>query len=108
VNFNGGLDLPAIIYAFWEPFVAWGIIASLLVVFRERFNAPSAVWKRWGAQAYGAFIVHAPIVVALSVALSSATIPPALKFIIVGASSIVASFVVAAAVLRLPGARRVI
>jgi fucose 4-O-acetylase-like acetyltransferase len=108
VNFNGGLDLPAIIYAFWEPFVAWGIIASLLVVFRERFNAPSEVWKRWGAQAYGAFIVHAPIVVVLSVALSGATIPPALKFIIVGAASIAASFGIAASLLRLPGARRVI
>jgi fucose 4-O-acetylase-like acetyltransferase len=108
VNFNGGLGLPAIVYAFWEPFVAWGVIASLLVVFRDRFNAPSEAWTRWGAQAYGAFIVHAPIVVAMSVAMSGVTLPPALKFIVVGTVSVLASFIVAAALLRLPGARRVL
>jgi len=44
VNFNGGLGLAAVVYAFWEPLVAWGVIASLLVVFRDQFNAPSAAW----------------------------------------------------------------
>jgi fucose 4-O-acetylase-like acetyltransferase len=108
VNFNGGLGLPAVVYAFWEPFVAWGVIALLLVVFRERFNAPSQLWQGWGAQAYGAFIVHAPIVVGLSVVLASWSVPPALKFVVVGAAALMASFAVAAALLRLPGARRVI
>jgi glucan biosynthesis protein C len=78
------------------------------VVFRDRFNAPSAAWQRWGAQAYGAFIVHAPIVVGLAVALAGWALPPLLKFVIVGASGIAASFAIAAGLLRLPGARRVI
>lgn len=108
VNFNGGLGLATVVYAFWEPLVAWGVIASLLVVFRERFNAPSAAWQRWGAQAYGAFIVHAPIVVGLSVALAGSALPPLLKFAIVGASGIAASFAIAAGLLRLPGAGRII
>lgn len=108
VNFNGGLGLAAVVYAFWEPLVAWGLIASLLVVFRDRFNAPGGAWQRWSAQAYGAFIVHAPIVVGLSVALSGWVLPPLLKFVIVGAGGTVASFLVAAGSLRLPGARRVL
>jgi peptidoglycan/LPS O-acetylase OafA/YrhL len=108
VNFNSGLGLPAVVYAFWEPFVAWGVIASLLVLFRDRFNTPSPAWQRWGAQAYGAFIVHAPILVGLSVALAGWAVPPALKFAVVGAGAIVASFAVAAGLLRLPGAQRVI
>jgi fucose 4-O-acetylase-like acetyltransferase len=108
VNFSGGLGLPAMVYAFWEPFVAWGVIAWLLVVFRERFNAPSAAWQRWGEQAYGAFIVHAPIVVALSVALAGWAAPPLLKFAVVGASAIAVSFAVAAALRLIPFAQRVI
>lgn len=108
VNFNGGLGLAAVAYAFWEPFVACGVMASLLVVFRDGFNAPSDAWQRWGAQAYGAFIVHAPIVVALAVALAGWALPSLLKFAIVGASGIAASFAVAAGLLGLPGARRVI
>jgi hypothetical protein len=108
VNFNGGLGLAAVVYAFWEPLVAWGVIASLLVVFRDRFNAPSTAWQRWSAQAYGAFIVHAPIVVGLAVALAGWALPPLLKFAIVGTGGIAASFAIAAGLLRLPGARHVI
>lgn len=108
VNFAGGLGLPAVVYAFWEPFVAWGVIATLLVRFRERADAPSARWQAWGAQAYGAFIVHAPVLVGISVALASWDVWPLLKFGVVGSFSVVASFVMAALLLRLPGARRVL
>ncbi len=108
VNFNGGLGLPAIVYAFWEPFVAWGVIAWLLVTFRERFNTPSAVWQRWGGEAYGAFVVHAPLVVAASVALAGWTAPPLLKFAVVGLTGVLGSFVIAGCLLKLPGARRVL
>jgi hypothetical protein len=108
VNFNGGLGLPAIVYAFWEPFVAWGVIAMLLVLFHERFNAPNPAWQRWSAQAYGAFIVHAPIVVGLSVVLAGWTAPPALKFVIVGVAATVSSFAIAGGLLKLPGLRRIL
>ena len=108
VDFNGGLGLPAVVYAFWEPFVAWGVIASLLVVFRERFNAPSPAWQAWGAQAYGAFIVHAPIVVGASVALAGWPAQALVKFGVVGGVSVVASFALASLLLKVPGARRVL
>jgi fucose 4-O-acetylase-like acetyltransferase len=108
VNFNGGLGLPAIIYAFWEPFVAWGIIASLLVVFRDRFNTPSPAWQSFGEQAYAAFIVHAPVLVGLSVMLAGWAAPPALKFAVVGSAAVFASFALAAMLRKLPFAQRVI
>lgn len=108
VNFNGGLGLPAVVYAFWEPFVAWGVMATLLVLFRERINAPSAVWQAWGALAYGAFIVHAPVVVGASVALAAWEAWPLLKFGVVSSVSVIASFALTSLLLRLPGARRVL
>jgi peptidoglycan/LPS O-acetylase OafA/YrhL len=108
VEFGGGLGAAAVVYAFWEPLVAWGIIAGLLVTFRERFDAPSARWQRWGAHAYGAFIVHAPVLVALSVLLAGWAAPPLLKFAVVGSASIAASFAIAGALRRLPGVDRVL
>lgn len=108
VDFSGGLGMPAVVYAFWEPLVAWGIIAGLLVIFRRRFNRPSAHWQAWAHQAYGAFIVHAPIVVALAVVSASWPLPPLVKFVVIGSAGVVASFAVAAMLLRLPGVRRVI
>ncbi len=108
VNFNGGLSLPAVVYAFWEPFVAWGLIAWLLVVFRAKFNSPSPTWHPWASQAYGAFIIHAPVLVAISVALSGWSAPALLKFVVVGVASIIVSFAATGIVLKLPLARKVL
>jgi fucose 4-O-acetylase-like acetyltransferase len=108
VNFNGGLGLPAVVYAFWEPFVAWGIIASLLYVFRTRFNTASARWSRWGSQAYGAFIVHAPVLVGVSVLAADWKGPVLLKFVGVTAAATALSFAIAGWLRRLPGANRIL
>jgi len=37
-NFPGGLSWTAIFYAFWEPFIAWGVIAAWLLLFRRYMN----------------------------------------------------------------------
>lgn len=108
VDFNGGLGGAAVLYAFWEPFVAWGIMAFLLVQFRQRFNAQSLRWKRWGEEAYGAFVVHAPVVVALSVLLAPWPAPPLLKFGLVAGLGTALSFLLARALRALPGVARVL
>ncbi len=108
VNFNGGLSLPAVVYAFWEPFVAWGVIAVLLWQFRTRFNQPSERWQGWSDRAYGAFIVHAPVIVGLAVGLRGWSAPPLVKFAAVAVAGTVLSFTLAGLLRRLPGARRVI
>lgn len=108
VNFNGGLSIASILYAFWEPFVAWGIIAALLLKFRQRFNDRDPRWRRWGESAYGAFVVHAPIVVALSVLLAPWPAPPLLKFCLVGVAGTVLSFLTSRALRALPGFARIL
>ena len=108
VDFNGGLGLAAVVYAFWEPLVAWGVIARLLVGLQARVQTTSARWQRWDANAYGAFIVHAPVVVGLSVALAGWALPPALKLLLVLVGSTLLSFSLAGWLRRLPGATRVL
>jgi Acyltransferase family len=108
VNFSGGLGLTAVVYAFWEPLVAWGIIASLLYTFRTRFNRPNERWGRWSNQAYGAFIVHAPVLVGLSVLAAGWRGPALLKFLAIGSASTALSFWIAGRLRRAPGATRVL
>lgn len=108
LNVNGGFSLPSITYAFWEPFVAWGVIALLLWQFRVRFNHPSATWEAWGGCAYGAFIVHAPIIAALAIALRGWDAPALLKFIVVAICGVGMSFALAGLLRRLPGARQIL
>lgn len=78
------------------------------MLFRERFNTASARWQRWAGQAYAAFILHAPVLVAVSVALSALALPALLKFVLVGACASVLSFAIAGGLLRVPGVRRLL
>ena len=107
-NFGGGLSFPAILYAFWEPFVAWGIIAAYLVWFRSYGNRPSQVWEYLGARAYAVYIVHAPVLVAIGVLLRGWQAPAMAKFAVVGALACLGSVALSSLVLRIPGARRVV
>jgi len=108
VNFSGGWSGPAASYAFWEPFVAWGVMALLLWQFRRRFNMPTPLWQRASQAAYAAFIVHAPVLVACSLLLQPWQAPALLKFLAVSALAITASFSLGAALRALPGLRRVL
>jgi peptidoglycan/LPS O-acetylase OafA/YrhL len=107
-TFGGGFSFPSVLYAFWEPFVAWGVIAAYLVWFRERGNQASRVWEYLAACAYTVYIVHAPVLVAIGVALKSWQAPAMAKFAVVGPIACLASLLVSSVVLRIPGARRVV
>lgn len=107
-GFAGGWNTLAVLYAFWEPFVAWGIILYLLLKFRKSFNCGSWL-SRWVAErSYTVFIIHPPILVGTSLALHSWTAPPLLKFIIVGGLTCIFCLVVASLLLRLPYSRRIL
>ena len=89
--------------------MAWGVIALLLLLqFRVRFNRPSVAWQAWGDRAYGAFIVLAPVIVTLAIALRGWEAPALLKFAVVASTGVMQSFGLAGVLRRLPGARQVL
>ena len=71
INFGGGMSWQAILYAFWEPLVAWGLMCLWLLVFRARMNQPSAFWDWLNRRAYAVYIVHPAGAGGDSAALSS-------------------------------------
>lgn len=107
-NFSGGLSWPAIVYAFWEPFVAWGIIAAWILVFRSRMNQPSALWTWLGRRAYAVFIIHPPVLVGVSLLLRTWQAPALLKFGVAGALSCIFCWLLSDPLVRLPGVRKVV
>ncbi|WP_137112629.1 acyltransferase [Rhodobacter sp. SY28-1] len=70
-RFETGFSVAAVAYAFWEPFVALGAIAGLIFWSQRRGNRAAAFWSWAAANSYGAFILHAPILVAVSRALDA-------------------------------------
>jgi hypothetical protein len=104
---HGGWTLPVVVYAFWEPFVACGIL--LMLLWRSRIAKQSwSFLTRLAPLCYGAFIIHAPIVVSLGLLLSSWQVSGLLKFVCAGAIAALLSFILASLLIRLPGARRIL
>ncbi|MEH3103729.1 MAG: acyltransferase [Sphingomonas phyllosphaerae] len=107
-GFEGGMNLNAFYYALWEPCVATGVILGLLVWARRRSPAASPTTEWLAAGAFGAFIIHPPVLVALSVMAASWHAAPLLKFLLVGLAACGASFALAGLARTVPGIRRVI
>ena len=105
---SGGNRLLDIVYAFWEPAVAWGVIAMLLHRFRQPAGPPGALWPVLGRRAYAVFIVHPPVVVAVALAWRAVPAPALLKFAVTGALSVALCLLLAGALLRLPLLRRLL
>jgi peptidoglycan/LPS O-acetylase OafA/YrhL len=107
-NFSGGLSWPAIMYAFWEPFVAWGLIAAWLLVFRAHMNRPSALWAWMNRRAYTVYIIHPLLVVGVALLLRNWHAPALVKFAATGCLACIACWLAADPFVRLPGVRRVV
>jgi peptidoglycan/LPS O-acetylase OafA/YrhL len=107
-NFVGGLSWPAILYALWEPFVAWGLIAAWLLVFRARMNRPSTLWSWITRRAYAVYIIHPPVLVGISLLLHHWIAPALVKFLFTGTLACIACWLLADPLVRLPGVRRVV
>lgn len=107
-NFSGGLSWPAIFYAFWEPLLAWGLIAAWLLLFRAKMNAPSAFWAWLNRRAYAVYIIHPPVLVGVSLLLHPWIAPALVKFASTGVLTCSAAWLLADPLVRLPGLRRVL
>ena len=108
VNFGGGFSWAAILYALWEPLVAWGLIASWLLLFRRYMNQPSAFWDWLNRRAYAVYILHPPILVSIALLLHHWSAPALLKFSVTGTLACVACWLIADPFVRCPGIRRIV
>ncbi len=108
LEFAGGINVQAFVYAMWEPFVGLGIIFFLLKRFAERHNTTSPLKQTLSNTAFTAYIIHPVIIVAISLAFVGLPLYPTLKFIIVAALSVVACFAASWAIRKIPYADRVL
>ncbi len=107
-RFETGFSAAAVVYAFWEPLVALGAIAMMIGWGQRRGNRAQAAWAWAAANSYGAFLLHAPVLVAVSRGLDSLGSPHALAMPVAVAATATVAFG-ATALLRQSGTvRRVI
>jgi len=107
-NFSDGFSWTAILYALWEPFVAWGMICLWLLFFRERMNQPSAFWDWLNRRAYAVYIIHPFFLVGIALLLHGWVAPALVKFAVTGTLTIVTCWLVSDPIVRIPGIRRIV
>ena len=105
---EGGWSIPALVYALWEPFVAWGVILALLKHVERRVAEPGPLSARLARRAFAIYAIHPPVVVAVTLAWRGVAAPALLKFALSASLACVLCYIVAGLLLRLPGVRRVL
>ena len=107
-DFRGGIHWQALAYALWEQLLCVGMVISLLVWFRRRYNRQGKLARSMSASAYGVYIFHASILVFVAIGLSSIELYPLLKFALAALISLPLCFMVGGLVRRLPIAGRIL
>jgi surface polysaccharide O-acyltransferase-like enzyme len=97
----GGWNFPAFGYALWESFFCVTIIIGLIGIFKKFFNEQNSLQKFLSTNAFGVYVFHPLILVATSVLLKNLHIYPILKFILVAAIAIPASFIFSALIRKI-------
>ena len=104
----GGWSIPALVYALWEPFVAWGVILVLLQRCQQRFRDLGPIGTRLARRAFAIYVIHPPVVVAVTLAWRDVGAPALLKFALSGSVACVLCYVLAGLLLKVPGVERVL
>ncbi len=107
-NFSSGLSWTAIFYAFWEPFVAWGLIAACLLVFRHHMNRPPGIWTWLNRRSYSVYIIHPVVLVGIGLLLRGWAASALVKFAVTGTLACATCWMLADPLVRAPGLRRIL
>jgi glucan biosynthesis protein C len=106
--FGGGWTWQAVAFAFWEQLFCIAVSVGLTIWFREKLNVQNRFTKLLTENSYAAYILQAPVLVYLAVALQSVQMPLLLKFAVVSPVAVALCFMVAFVVRKIPLANNVL
>ncbi len=103
--FAGGLAWQAIAIIAVEATLAPCACIYLIWLFKHHFDHQGALGRRLAPAAYGAFLLHPPVIVGLALAIQHLAIPVGLKLTVVLSAGICASFGLGIVATRVRAAR---
>ncbi len=83
VVFSGGFNIHAFLFAMADNVICMGVIFVLIKVFYARFNKQGSLLRNVSASAYHMYLIHPPILVAISLGIAILDISPIVKIGIV-------------------------
>lgn len=106
--FMGSLSWQSFIFSIWEQLVGIGMMIMFLGFFKEKYNSQGDKLKAASASAYTVFIIHALILVAISLAIKDWEIGSSLKFLMLAPIVLIVCFVLANFLRKLPYLRKIL
>jgi hypothetical protein len=107
-KFMGGFSWQSLGYAIWEQLTGISLIIGLLGLGKKYLNNQGILAKNLSDSAYGVFVFHAPVIVAIAAIFAGWTIFPPIKFIVLSPGALLACFLVAGLLKRIPGVNKVL
>jgi len=107
MKIEGGMNWPAFFYAFWESFFCVTFIIALTGIFLHRFNKQNKFQHFLSDNAFGVYVFHASVLIGISTLLKGMAMPPVIKFFLVFALAITASYLLAWLIRKIRPLRKV-
>ena len=108
IPYFGGLTPQSLGLSFWEQLAGLGLALGVLSWFSRRLNRTSPVLTWLGDRAFAVYVFHAPVLIALTIAIRSAGLNPFALTAVLTVTTLVATYAVADLARRLPGLRSIL
>jgi peptidoglycan/LPS O-acetylase OafA/YrhL len=104
----GGWNGRSFAFVVWEEFAGLGLALGAMAWFRQRWDATGRVAAWMAERSFAVYLLHAPVLVALTPLLRPFAINPFLGVVVLTVVGVVASFAAADLAKRVPGLRRIL
>lgn len=106
--YSGGWTWQSAVLCIWEQIVGFSLMIGLTGIFKKKFNKQGKLANLLSGAAYAVFIVHAFVIVTLSIILKNWDVYPVLKFIIVAPIALFLCFGIGILLKKIPFINKVI
>jgi peptidoglycan/LPS O-acetylase OafA/YrhL len=107
-DFVGGGTWQSAVYALWDSIFAIGVGLAALTFFRTFFDGQGSFGRFLSQHSYAVYILHAPIVVYVTIAIKGVQLEALLKFGLAAVMAVPLSFAAAFVVRKIPGVARIV
>jgi len=104
----GGFYWQSAAYAVWESFVAVTMTLGLVGVFQKNLGAENRLTRYINARSFGIYVLHAPVLVGISLLAAGLELPMLLKHVIIAPLAWLCSLAVSDLASRVPVLRKIL
>ena len=100
IDFTGGANSHAFLFAIVDNIICMGVIFVLIKIFYAKFNKQGSILRNLSTSAYHMYLLHPPVLVAISLGFAFLNLYPFIKFAIVFLLTVIICYLLSYYVLK--------